>query len=296
MKIDQSSLAIVSRPDRWIAVPDSLLSDEQTKRDKSVKIGQISRACSIFRVSRIYIYPDSRTNFEKEDLNLTKTLLRYLDTPQYLRKILYPRMNQLEYAGILHPIKAPHHKEKQDIRQIKQGEVRVGVIVKVKNALFVEVGLGSLIKFTGSGYEGKKVNVKFISTYPNLVAAEVNADEIPLYWGYQVKEVPSLDKLFKGITDTEILITSRKGEPYGAREKIFIAKAKQKRNLLIVFGAPKRGVLEILADEKISSRSFEYVINMFPNQGTETVRLEEAVLGTLAIINDSFTQVDCNKK
>jgi predicted SPOUT superfamily RNA methylase MTH1 len=27
---------------------------------------------------------------------------------------------------------------------------------------------------------------------------------------------------------------------------------------------------------------------MFPNQGTETVRLEEAVLGTLAILNNTL--------
>jgi predicted SPOUT superfamily RNA methylase MTH1 len=29
-------------------------------------------------------------------------------------------------------------------------------------------------------------------------------------------------------------------------------------------------------------------VNMFPNQGTETVRLEEAVLGTLAILNSTL--------
>ena len=83
-------------PDFWVAIPDSALSDEQTKRDKSIKIAQFARACSIFRVKRIYIYHDSLSQFEREDPNLLKTILQYLDTPQYLRKILYPRMHQLE--------------------------------------------------------------------------------------------------------------------------------------------------------------------------------------------------------
>jgi predicted SPOUT superfamily RNA methylase MTH1 len=57
---------------------------------------------------------------------------------------------------------------------------------------------------------------------------------------------------------------------------------------LIVFGAPKRGVHDILAREGANIKPYEFVVNMFPNQATETVRLEEAVLGTLAILNNSL--------
>jgi hypothetical protein len=53
----------------------------------------------------------------------------------------------------------------------------------------------------------------------------------------------------------------------------------------VVFGAPKKGVDEILASEGQSIRQFDFVVNMFPFQGTETVRLEEAILGTLSILN-----------
>ena len=99
-------------------------------------------------------------NSKKADALLLKTILQFLDTPQYLRKIVYPRMQQLEYAGILHPIKAPHHKAPEDIKKVKAGDVRTGVIVKVKGQLYVEVGLGSLVPL-GEGFEGKKMNVKF---------------------------------------------------------------------------------------------------------------------------------------
>ncbi|MEP0826139.1 MAG: hypothetical protein HRF40_11700 [Nitrososphaera sp.] len=272
-------------PDLWVAIPDSSLSDEQTRRDKSIKIGQFARACSIFRVKRIYIYHDSLSHFEREDPDLLRTVLRYLDTPQYLRKALYPRMRQLEYAGILHPIKAPHHKPPEDIKKVKVGDVRTGVIAKVKGQLFVEVGLGALVPFAGKGFEGKKVNVKFISPYPNLKATEASDEEIAEYWGYEVKEVPSLSKLLASVENAEIVITSRRGSYFKNVETKLIERAKGAKHILVVFGAPKYGVHDILAKEGASIKQQEFVINMFPNQSTETVRLEEALLGTLAILN-----------
>jgi predicted SPOUT superfamily RNA methylase MTH1 len=274
-------------PDFWLTMPDSSLSDEQTKRDKSIKIAQFARACSIFRVKRIYIYHDSLSQFEKDDFHLLKTILQYLDTPQYLRKILYPRMHQLEYAGILHPIKAPHHKGPEDIKKVKAGDVRTGVIVKVKGQLFVEVGLGSLVPFVGEGFEGKKMNVKFSTPYPNLKAINATEKDILDYWGYEVKEVPSLSKLLTSLEKTEVVITSRNGSYFKNIEARLAERAKNVQNILVVFGAPKHGIHDILAKEGVSIKPYDFVVNMFPNQGTETVRLEEAVLGSLAILNSS---------
>jgi predicted SPOUT superfamily RNA methylase MTH1 len=275
-------------PDLWIAIPDSSLSDEQTKRDKSTKIAQFARACSIFRVKRVYIYHDALSHFEKNDPDLLKTILRYLDTPQYLRKILFPMMHQLKYAGILHPIKAPHHRVLEDIKKVKAGHVRTGVIVKVKGQLFVEVGLGSLVPFVGQGLEGKKVNVRFTSSYPNLKAIQATEQEIPDYWGYEVKEVPSISKLLASVEKTAIIITSRRGRYFKSIEAGLAEDTKNVQNILVAFGAPKHGLHEILDKEGASIRPYEYVVNMFPNQSTETVRLEEAVLGTLAILNSTL--------
>ena len=271
----------------WVAIPDSALSDEQTKRDKSVKIAQFARACSIFRVKRIYIYHDPLSQFEKEDPVLLRTILRYLDTPQYLRRVLYPRMSELEFAGILHPIKAPHHRPPQDIRTVRAGDVRTGVIAKVKGALFVEVGLGSLVPFDGEGFEGKKVNVKFTSPHPHLRAMEAADLDIFEYWGYEVKEVPSIVKLLSGIEKTAVIATSRKGGFIKNNEARLAESIKNSENVLVIFGSPKHGVHEIIAKEGSNVKP-EFMVNMFPNQATETVRLEEAVLGTLAILNASI--------
>jgi hypothetical protein len=283
-------------PDLWVAIPDSSLSDEQTRRDKSIKIAQFARACSIFRVKRIYIYHDSLSQFEREDPDLLKTILRYLETPQYLRKTLYPRMHQLEYAGILHPIKAPHHRPPEDIKKVKAGDVRTGVVVKVKGQLFVEVGLGSLVPFVDQGFEGKKVNVKFTSPYPNLKAIEATEEDIFEYWGYEVKEVPSLGKLLASAENAEVVVTSRKGSYFKNFEAKLVERAKNAKNILVVFGAPKHGVNDLLAKEGANAKPYEFVVNMFPNQGTETVRLEEAVLGTLAILNSFLPPSDRNTR
>jgi predicted SPOUT superfamily RNA methylase MTH1 len=275
-------------PDLWITIPDSSLSDEQTKRDKSIKIAQFARACSIFRVKKVYIYHDSLSHFENDDLQLLKTILRYLDTPQYLRKMLFPMMHQLQYAGILHPIKAPHHRVSEDIKKVKAGDIRTGIIVKVKGKLFVEVGLGSLVPFVGEGHEGEKANVRFTSSYPNLKAVEASEQEIHDYWGYDVKDVPSISKLLTSVERTAVIITSRKGRYFKNIEAALAEHAKNVHHILVAFGAPKHGLQEILAKEGASIRPYQYVVNMFPNQGTETVRLEEAVLGTLAILNSTL--------
>jgi predicted SPOUT superfamily RNA methylase MTH1 len=53
---------------------------------------------------------------------------------------------------------------------------------------------------------------------------------------------------------------------------------------LIVFGAPDRGLYDI-SGKKINEIHNARVLNFFVNQATDTVRLEEAVLGILSILN-----------
>ena len=54
-------------------------------------------------------------------------------------------------------------------------------------------------------------------------------------------------------------------------------------NLLIVFGSPNRGIKEIFINYYNTKNSM--YVNIFPNQKTQTIRLEEAILGTLTLFN-----------
>lgn len=280
-------------PNLWIAIPDSSISDEQTRRDKTVKICQFARACSIFRVSKIYIYHDKTAHDLAEDFLLLKTVLRYLDTPQYLRKSLYPRTSQLEYAGILHPLNTPHHRSFQKMRNVKVGDVRVGIVVKDRGGeLRADVGLGSLVTFEGSGFLGKKVNVKIVSTYPSLRGKEASEHDIKEYWGYEVVEAHSLSKLLQPLAqNTQIFLTSREGRYVKDKEARILEDVKSFRNWLIVFGSPKKGISEMLAAEGHNIDAYGYVLNMFPFQATKTVRLEEAILGSLSILNHIISKL-----
>jgi predicted SPOUT superfamily RNA methylase MTH1 len=57
----------------------------------------------------------------------------------------------------------------------------------------------------------------------------------------------------------------------------------------VAFGAPSRGLHEIAQDENLKLENIaDFVVNMVPNQGTVTVRTEEALLASLAILNVYF--------
>jgi len=57
-------------------------------------------------------------------------------------------------------------------------------------------------------------------------------------------------------------------------------------NALVAFGAPAAGLNEIVAKEGFSLDDIvDFVVNTIPMQGTETVRTEEALIASLAVLN-----------
>jgi len=261
-----------------IAIPDSSLSDETLKVDKTRKISEIARACAIFRVNTIYIYQDGSN---KEDRNLMLLILKYLDTPQFLRKRLFPKMNELKFAGVLHPLKIPSHITPADAKKIKKGDVREGITVSFKGRKFVDVGINHLIPYFGHESIGRRTTIQFKSGYPKFEVKPITKDEAPSYWGFMIKERSNLFSLiseWKGLT----IITSRKGKIVTKEQ---ISKYINSPDpILMVFGSPEKGVHQILGG-KMSNLQNSKTLNFFPNQATETVRLEEALLGSLSIVN-----------
>ena len=266
-----------------VAIPESSLSDESLKIDKTRKISVLARACSIFKIDTIYVYQDGG-NY-KQDGNLMVMILKYLETPQFLRRRLFPKMNDLKFAGVLQPLKIPSHITPANPKKINRGDIREGIIVSVKGKRFVDVGVNQLIQFFGKTGIGKRVTVQFKEGYPRLSVKEIDKTESPTYWGYFVKERSNLFSLiseWKGNT----IITSRKGRT-ATKEQISKFTTSDKPTL-VVFGSPDKGVHEIIGG-KMKNVQNAKSLNFFPNQATQTVRLEEALLGTLAIINAQST-------
>lgn len=272
-----------------IAIPDSFLYGIKSDIDRTFKIFQLARSTSIFRVANIFIYHDRIINPTKTDKQFMITLLEYLDTPQYLRKKIYPQLSILKYVGKLHPLRSPHHKDKISLKDIKNGETRVGILEKKGSNYFVDVGLESLIPYKGNSTRniGQKINVIIIRDKGFLHAKDIEVEAIKeIYWGYKVIYNYTVREVLKNYPGSQVILTSRLSSVFDG-QRIFSKVLKDSGHpisFLIVFGSPKFGLHEIFKEEKIDISKYSS-FNFFPNQGTQTVRLEESILGVLSILN-----------
>ncbi len=287
-----------------VAIPDSSLAEEDTLRDKSIKASRLARIFAIFGINSIYIYRDLSSDYSK-DRRLLKLVLEYMDTPQYLRKRLYAKVKELKYAGLFPPLKAPHHKPYIRLEDVNIGDVRQGVVIKrVSNSnnnatsnnskYYVDVGLDIPIPLHISKDEhvsiGKRVTVVFTSRYPNLACRLAKYDEIREYWGYNVITAGSLSSLLTIMIKRRmlIIITSKYGKNLKSYEHEIASNYNSNKysGILLVFGSPYRDIHEIIKDEHKNIKQFTSdVYNFFPCQKVESIRLDEAILGCLSIIN-----------
>lgn len=271
-----------------IAIPDSYLFGVKTDVDKTLKVFQLSRALSIFSVNNINIYHDKVLNPSNYERKFLSTILEYLDTPQYLRRKIYPRSDILNEVGRLHPIRSPHHKDKVDLKNLKSGDIRVGLVEMKEGQFYVDVGLESLIKYEGKFRQsGKKINVKLIRQNKQVVGVDVKDGELSnLFWGYSVHHFTDLKKIMERYDPTTIILTSRYSKYFDEAELSSIGRKSSDINniILVVFGSPKYGLDVIFDREGLDLKKYNSY-NFFPKQGTQTVRLEEAIFGVLSILN-----------
>src|SRR5690348_3358888 len=183
---------------------------ESTNLGKSSTISLIARACAIFREQTIYIYPEKSGS--DSDKTLIRTILKYLETPQYLRKGLFQRISELRFAGSLSPLKIPHHLNTVNSSKVKANDIREGIIVYAKGRKFVDVGLEHLLPYSGKDQVGKRITVQFKTGYPELLTKQISRNEIKQYWGYEVKESANLRTLLLG-WNSNVILTSKKGKP-----------------------------------------------------------------------------------
>ena len=262
-----------------IAIPDSSLLDESTILFKTKKISMIARTCAIFKIKQIFIYQDEKGN--KNDSALLSTSLKYLETPQYFRKQLFPKSNLLKYAGVLQPLNISSHLTTSNQKMIKIGDIRDALIINYKGKKFLDIGINKPIQYFGKMKSGTRIAIQIKTTQPKLTAKEISRKDIKDYWGYSVKERSNLLSVLSA-WDGKIILTSKKGKNFTITEakKMF----ESNEPILIVFGTTNKGVYDILGTD-IKKIQNSKIFNFFPKQGTQTVRLEEAILGTLSVIN-----------
>lgn len=285
-------MRILNRKKVSIAIPASVVSDTPHLREKTAKIGLIGRAAAIFMVDEIIIYQDDPNVKQAADMDFVATLLKYMETPQYLRKRLFKLKTQLRYAGVLPPLRTPHHPLNRKMRDLKIGEYRDGVTISSdKNGTRVDIGVEKTALIPNKQLaKGQRVTTKVTRINGQVEVSLANRDEIPFYWGYNVTaERQTLKGLLKNVDFDLTIATSKYGVPFSDTAKDIRDKWEKAQNILLAFGAPARGLYEIAQLEGlVLDDAMDFVVNTIPIQGTETVRTEEAVLATLAVFNITF--------
>jgi methyltransferase len=275
-----------------IAIPASTISDTPHIREKTSKIGLIGRAAAIFRVDEIIVYPDNPHANQKQDLDFIALLLNYLETPQYLRKRLFKIEPDLQFAGILPPLRTPHHPLSGKLRDLKVGEYREGIVLsQAKEGLLVDIGVEQPVVLRETQHVvGERLTLQVVNVGSRVDVQAVNREDVPSYWGFRVLvEKRSFVQLAKDRDFDLTIATAKQGAKITAVAGQIDKKWGSSKHVLIAFGPPSRGLHDIAKAEGARLEDlFDFVVNTIPEQGTATVRTEEALLATLAILNVRF--------
>ena len=191
-------------------------------------------------------------------------------------------------SELLPPLRTAHHPINSKSESLKIGEFRVGAVVESvgsDSGVWVEIGINRPIPLrTGEKLLGGAAP-KCQNLFAEPLAAEpVDPKDIPHYWGYETEIVESLEGYLaaKHEQGGYVVLTSRYGKGLTPEILSNMGHIGQKRDLAVVFGSPARGVDAFLSKESMDRYE---MINTIPHQGTETVRVEEAVFATLALLN-----------
>jgi predicted SPOUT superfamily RNA methylase MTH1 len=240
-------------------------------------------------VDEVIVYLDRPNEIQDPDADLLLTVLQYMETPQYLRKHLFDRIAQLRYAGILPPLRTPHHPLTRKGKELRHDEYRDGVVIASQaGQSLVELGVERPIRLNEDELPiGQRITLRVRRTRHGVGIERVNAPPSKTYWGYQVDDTkPTLRRLVKDRDFDFVVATSRSGKPLTEASRKFRNDWRNARRVLIAVGSPREGLREILAREGLTLEDAVHVVlNTIPFQGTETVRTEEALYATLAVVN-----------
>lgn len=258
-----------------MAIPDTVLEEHDSVREKTTELGYIARACAIYGVDLVQVFRDPRGRGESRRI---RKVLEYLETPQYLRKRLYPLDEDLRYAGLLPPLRTPSHRAKVSLEELEEGEIREGVTNADGT---VDIGLDRAPMLKEKTPASRRVTVRVASKSP-LRAELASREDVKEYWGYVVENKTVEEVLGDGRFPLKIA-TSRLGDPL----KLVMPRLRDalngNRQLMFLFGAPSRGLFELVGSQL--RERVDFVVNLFAEQQVRTVRTEEAIFAALGLLN-----------
>jgi predicted SPOUT superfamily RNA methylase MTH1 len=215
-----------------------------------------------------------------------------METPQYLRKRLFKLRPELQYVGILPPLRTPHHPLNRKMKNLKVGEYREGAtLARTREGTLIDIGVEQPALMLNKQLPIEKRFTVKVTKVENPVEVELaNRDEISTYWGYVITVEKHTFGEFVNTRGFDLAIaTSKRGIPFTNVAGEIAEKWKKANTILVAFGAPSQGLYEIVKNDGFNLDDVvDFVVNMVPMQGTETIRTEEALIASLAILNMQF--------
>ena len=298
-----------------LAVPSSLIQNAQTRELKTWLVGQIARTLVLFEVDEVIVYVDTAVEASKGASGLKKVnvqedqavsselfnspavfitrLLQYLETPTYLRKLLFPISYDLKFAGLLPPLDIPHH-----VKRDENSLFREGVVAEIdKNGSSsdkVDVGLNYPIQINRTLQTSVRVTVQMLSDKKaKVVSPNTPRSDHGTYWGYSTRIATTLAKVFDecpydkydlkvGLSDKGVKLFDNKTNNDGTHEPFSLPSFQ---HLLLCFGIGKDLESVIEADETMTMHSgniFDMKLDPWPKGGSRTIRTEEALIIALS--------------
>ncbi|XP_071489447.1 putative methyltransferase C9orf114 homolog [Diadema antillarum] len=296
-----------------VALPGSILDNAQSPELRTYLAGQIARALVVFNVDEVIIFDESGSPAsqntdgvfsgvgKKGNANVQLArLLQYLECPQYLRKSFFPRHSDLQYAGLLNPLDSPHHVRATEDVAYREGIVVDRPVAKGRGSL-VNVGLLKEVHIDRKLQPGLRVTVQMNKAKGSQMRApcKVVSPSAPriqsgLYWGYTVRLASSLGAVFTGCPFSDggydlTIGTSERGA------NIDDAALPEFKHAIVVFGGVQGLEFSLEVDQALvvsdPSLLFDLYLNTCPNQGSRTIRTEEAILITMSALRPKLLSV-----
>lgn len=266
-----------------LVVPSSLVREAEDKREATRKLGYVARAAAIYSAERIVVFPD-REGETRWGGEFVRMVLAYAATPPYLRQEVWDQRDELQYVGILPPLRvSPRTGSASERPESREGIVtEVGPDDRVRVNCGLQHPISLLVPSSMTVEEGERVTVRVSSREP--VRARL-VDEAPP--GFTVERADIQETLARENAGVRIG-TSRHGDELTVSRLADLAPQCREDGATIVFGSPGRGLPEMLGvtpdnlPVEPDSPGFDLWLNTVPNQGSEVVRTEEAVFATLA--------------
>ena len=201
----------------------------------------------------------------------------------------------LRLAGILPPLDMPHHLRKTDQNQFREGVISSTAAI-LNSSRLVDVGLDELVEVTSDVPPGTRVTVQLegVKT-PRLVSPSYPTETLGIPWGYSVRLASSLSTAILPPAPAkpyDLLIgLSERGTPVADLPKP--SKFPTYTRALVVLGGlsglelsieKEQATLGLSAEE--SGDLFDFWVNVCPNQGSRTIRTEEALGIGLTALRD----------